>query len=80
MAKVEVNMPRFGAAMKQGEILNWLTKVGDHVVKEQPIVEIQAEKMSAEVESLVDGTLVEIIAQEGETYEVGAVLAYIEED
>lgn len=80
MAKVEVNLPRFGAAMKEGEILEWQVKVGDHVDKEQELVEVQAEKMSAEVESLVSGTVVEIVAEEGETYEVGAVLAYIEED
>lgn len=80
MAKVEVNMPRFGASMKEGQILEWLVKVGDHVDEEQGLAQVQSEKMEAEVEALSPGTIVEIIAEVGETYKVGDVLAYMEED
>ncbi|MPW26544.1 biotin attachment protein [Alkalibaculum sp. M08DMB] len=80
MSRQEINMPRMGAAMKEGELLNWIIKVGDHVDKGEGICEIQAEKMAAEIESIYSGTLVEIVAEVGETYEVGSVLAYIEED
>lgn len=80
MAKREINMPRFGAAMKQGEIISWEVEVGDHIDKDDVLCEVQAEKMATELESLYSGTIVEIIAEEGESYDVGAVLAYIEED
>ena len=80
MAKKEINMPRFGAAMKQGEIISWEVEVGDHVDQDDVLCEVQAEKMATEVESLYTGTIVEIVAGEGETCDVGAVLAYIEED
>lgn len=78
MVKQEINMPRFGAQMKEGQILKWMVKVGDHVDEDDALLEVKAEKMSAEVESLYTGTVVEIIAKEGEYYPVGAVLGYIE--
>ena len=78
MAKVEINMPRFGAQMKEGKILKWLVSVGDEVSEDDALLEVKAEKMDAEVESLYDGKIVEIIAKEGEVYPVGAVLGYIE--
>lgn len=78
MAKKEINMPRFGAQMKEGQVLNWLVKVGDQVEEEDSLLEVKAEKMNAEVESLYTGTVVEIIAKEGESYPVGAVLGYID--
>ena len=46
--------------------------------EDDALLEVKAEKMSAEVESLYTGTVVEIIAKEGESYPVGAVLGYIE--
>ena len=78
MVKQEINMPRYGAQMKEGQILKWMVKVGDHVDEDDALLEVKAEKMSAEVESLYTGTVVEIIAKEGESYPVGAVLGYIE--
>lgn len=78
MAKKEINMPRFGAQMKEGKVLSWLVKVGDHVEEEDSLLEVKAEKMNAEVESLYTGTVTEIIAKEGESYPVGAVLGYID--
>ncbi len=78
MAKVEINMPRFGAQMKEGKILKWVVAVGDEVSEDDVLLEVKAEKMDAEVESLYDGKIVEIIAKEGEVYPVGAVLGYIE--
>ena len=78
MAKVEINMPRFGAQMKEGKILKWLVAVGDEVSEDDALLEVTAEKMDAEVESLYDGKIVEIIAKEGEVYPVGAVLGYME--
>lgn len=78
MAKKEINMPRFGAQMKEGKILKWVVAVGDEVEEDDVLLEVKAEKMDAEVESLYDGKVVEIIAKEGEIYPVGAVLGYME--
>ena len=55
-----------------------LPDVGDTVEEDDALLEVKAEKMDAEVESLYDGKIVEIIAKEGEVYPVGAVLGYIE--
>lgn len=46
----------------------------------QELCEIKTEKMNAQVESLYDGVITEITGQVGETYDVGAVIGYIEED
>lgn len=78
MKKVEINMPRLGASMKKGDMLKWLVKEGDEVKKGDSLCEIQAEKMAADVESLYSGKVTELNAEIGETYDVGAVLGYIE--
>lgn len=80
MAKQEINMPRFGAQMKEGTILKWRVNVGDRVEEDDEILDVKIEKSDAVVESLFTGIIVEIIAQEGETYPVGAVLGYIDEE
>ena len=80
MARVEINMPRFGAQMKEGKILEWKVAVGDTVEEDDALLEVKAEKMDAEVEALDEGKVVEIMAKVGETYPVGAVLGYIETD
>ena len=75
--KQEINIPKLGSEMKTGQILKWHVKVGDHV---QELCEIKTEKMNAQVESLYDGVITEITGEVGETYDVGAVIGYIEED
>ena len=49
-------------------------------MEDQELCEIKTEKMNAQVESLYDGVITEITGQVGETYDVGAVIGYIEED
>lgn len=78
--KQEINIPKLGSEMKTGQILEWYVKVGDHVEEDQELCEIKTEKMNAQVESLYDGVITEIIGKVGETYDVGAVIGYIEED
>lgn len=78
--KQEINIPKLGSEMKTGQILEWFVKVGDHVEEDQELCEIKTEKMNAQVESLYDGVITEIIGKVGETYDVGAVIGYIEED
>ena len=71
----EVVMPQMGESITEGTVSKWLKKVGDSVEKDEAILEISTDKVDAEVPSLVGGTLLEIRHQEGETVEVGTVLA-----
>lgn len=78
--KQEINIPKLGSEMQKGKIVKWQVKVGDRVEEDQELCEIEAEKMNAQVESLYEGVITELIGVEGETYDVGAVIGYIKED
>jgi 2-oxoglutarate dehydrogenase E2 component (dihydrolipoamide succinyltransferase) len=73
----EIIMPQMGESITEGTISKWLKKVGDTIEKDEAILEISTDKVDAEVPSLVGGTLLEIRHQEGETVEVGTVLALV---
>jgi 2-oxoglutarate dehydrogenase E2 component (dihydrolipoamide succinyltransferase) len=60
-------------------IARWIKKAGEAVAADEPIVELETDKVTLEVPSPVAGKLGEIIAAEGETVEVGALLARVEE-
>ena len=74
---VEVVMPQMGESITEGTVSKWLKSVGDKIEKDEPILEISTDKVDAEVPSPGAGTLLEIRHQEGETVEVGAVVAVI---
>lgn len=76
--KTEIVMPRFGAKMQAGEILEWKIAVGDHVEEDDELCEVKTEKNNAVVESLYTGTILEITAQAGESIPVGGVIGYID--
>jgi 2-oxoglutarate dehydrogenase E2 component (dihydrolipoamide succinyltransferase) len=73
----EIVMPQMGESITEGTISKWLKKVGDSVEKDEPLLEISTDKVDAEVPSAGAGTLLEIRHQEGETVEVGTVLALV---
>ncbi len=77
---VEVVMPQMGESITEGTVSKWLKKAGDKVAKDESILEISTDKVDAEVPSPGAGTLLEIRHQEGETVEVGTVLAVIGEE
>lgn len=66
--------------MIDGLITRWLKKVGDRVEKGEALCEVETEKVTNEVEAPESGTLVEILVNEEDEAEVGAVLARIEVD
>ncbi len=70
-------MPAMGDSVAEGTVLEWHKGVGDQVRPEETLVEISTDKVDAEVPSPVAGTLVKILAPEGETVAVGAPLAEI---
>lgn len=72
-------MPEVGETVTEGTIERWLIQPGDEIKKYDPIVEINTDKVNVELPSPVSGTLKEIIAKEGETVEIGATLAIIDE-
>jgi pyruvate dehydrogenase E2 component (dihydrolipoamide acetyltransferase) len=74
---VEVVMPQMGESITEGTVSKWLKAVGDAIEKDEAILEISTDKVDAEVPSPSAGMLLEIRHQEGETVEVGTVLAMI---
>lgn len=74
----EVIMPKIGLDMEEGTILTWLKKVGDSVEVGDTLCEIETDKATTEVEAAVSGTLVEIVAEEGEEVEITKTIAWIE--
>ncbi len=75
----EIKLPRLGQGMESGTIVRWLKAVGDPVKAREPLYELDTDKVTQEVESEVDGVLLEIVVQEGET-DVGTTIAVIETD
>lgn len=76
----EVIMPKIGLDMDEGTISKWYKKVGDKVAKGDLLVEIETDKAVTDVESALDGTLVEIVANDGDTVEITKVIAWVEVD
>ena len=75
---VEVKLPQWGMAMQDADVVRWLKREGDTVVAGEPLVEVEAAKVSDTVNSPVAGRLVRIVAAEGATVEVAQTLAEIE--
>jgi pyruvate dehydrogenase E2 component (dihydrolipoamide acetyltransferase) len=73
----EVTLPQLGETVTEGTITQWFKKVGDAVAEDEPLFEVSTDKVDTEVPSPVAGTLTEIRAEEGETVEVGAVIAVV---
>ncbi|WP_415538520.1 biotin/lipoyl-containing protein, partial [Corynebacterium jeikeium] len=71
----DVTMPELGESVTEGTITQWLKKVGDKVEVDEPLLEVSTEKVDTEIPSPVAGTLVEILANEDDTVDVGAVIA-----
>lgn len=78
MARVEVPMPQMGESIAEGTVSVWLKKVGDRVERDEPIMEISTDKVDAEIPAPIAGVLAEVVVSEGQTVEVGTVVAYIE--
>ena len=73
----DVEMPELGESVTEGTITQWLKSVGDTVEVDEPLLEVSTDKVDTEIPSPVAGTLVEILADEDDTIEVGAVIARI---
>ena len=73
----DVEMPELGESVTEGTITQWLKSVGDTVEVDEPLLEVSTDKVDTEIPSPVAGTLVEILADEDDTIEVGEIIARI---
>ncbi|MDK8748731.1 2-oxoglutarate dehydrogenase, E2 component, dihydrolipoamide succinyltransferase [Actinotignum sanguinis] len=72
-----LKMPALGESVTTGTVTAWLKQVGDTVSLDEPIVEVSTDKVDSEVPSPAEGVIEQILVQEDEEVEVGAILAYI---
>jgi len=74
----EVKVPTLGESVTEATVGQWLKKPGDAVAVDEPIASLETDKVAVEVPSPVAGVIAELIAKEGDTVNVGAVLATVE--
>lgn len=77
---VEVFLERISDEMEYGTVARWLRQEGDSVVAGDPIVEVEAEKVTVEVVAPVSGVLASILAVQGDEVRVDTPIAVIDED
>ncbi len=76
-AVVDIGMPRLSDSMEEATILTWLKKPGEHFARGEPLVEVETDKANVVYEAELDGVLEEIVVADGETAELGALIARI---
>lgn len=80
MARIEIVMPQMGESITTGTITKWNKEVGDSVDIDEILLEISTDKVESEIPSPVEGKIAEILYPEGETIDVGKLIALIEDD
>ncbi|MCK5041753.1 MAG: E3 binding domain-containing protein, partial [Sphingomonadales bacterium] len=74
----DIKVPTLGESITEATIGRWLKQVGEAVAEDEPIVELETDKVAMEVNAPVSGVMAEIISAEGDTVEVGAVIAKVD--
>src|SRR5436190_6686582 len=74
---VEVIMPMLGMAQETGKVVRWLKAEGEPVAKAEPLMEVETDKVTVEIEAPAAGTLAGVTASAGEDVPVGQVIAYV---
>ncbi len=77
---MDIVMPKMGESVSEGTIIKWHKKVGDSVKRDEIIFEISTDKVDTEIPAAEAGVLTEILVKEGDTVEVGTVVAKINAD
>ena len=75
----EIKVPSLGESVTEATVAKWLKRPGDAVAIDEPVVELETDKVTLEVSAPAAGTLAEILAEEGANLPVGAVLGRIAE-
>src|SRR3954466_5351469 len=71
---LEITVPVLGESVTEATVAKWLKNVGEPVALDEPLLELETDKVTLEVNATQAGTLSEIVAGEGDTVEVGALL------
>ena len=80
MSKEELLMPKMGESITTGTITKWHKQAGDKIELDEIILEISTDKVESEIPSPYEGVVTELLYEEGETIDVGKVIAYIDDD
>ena len=75
---VEIKVPALGESVTEATVAKWLVKAGDSVSIDQPLCELETDKVTVEVNATVAGAIVDLAAEEGATVQVGGLLCHIE--
>lgn len=78
MATFEIKMPKLGESITEGTIISWAVKVGDTIQEDDVLFEVNTAKVSAEIPSPVEGKILKLLFNEGDTVAVGTVVAIVE--
>ena len=76
----KILVPVLGESITEATVAKWLKKKGDSIQADEPIVELETDKVNLEVPSPIDGILSEINSNDGDTVEVGALLGTISQN
>ena len=76
---VEIKVPALGESVTEATVSKWMVKVGDRVTVDQPLCELETDKVTVEVPATTAGTIADLAIEEGATVQVGGVLCRIEE-
>ena len=76
---IELKVPTLGESVTEATVGTWFKKAGDNVTVDEMICELETDKVTIEVPSTIDGVVSKIIVKEGETVELDAILAILEE-
>ena len=76
---IEIKVPALGESVTEATVGKWLKQAGDAVTADEPLVELETDKVAIEVPAPASGVLGEIVVAEGETVSIGTVLGLIKE-
>jgi 2-oxoglutarate dehydrogenase E2 component (dihydrolipoamide succinyltransferase) len=76
---VEIRVPSLGESVSEATVARWFKQIGDPVIEDEPIVELETDKVTLEFNAPASGTLAEILVEEGGDVEVGALLGSIDQ-
>jgi len=76
---MEFKLPDLGEGITEGEILKWMTKEGDQIEEDQPIVEVMTDKVNVQIPSPRSGKVAKILVKEGDVAKVGQTIIVIDD-
>ena len=75
---MDIIIPSLGETVDEGKVIKWMKQVGDEIKEGDVLCEVETDKATAEVPSTINGTLKEILIEEGATVPVGQKIAVVE--